>query len=164
MNRKCEVDVRLSNGLVLPKGTHIGVAAGANAFDPEYNENASEFDGFRFEKLRSKPGNDNKYQVCSPQSYYFLPSAENPPTKVLLTAYRQLVTTNNADQLHWGVGLHACPGRFFATYEIKLLLARILLTYDMELPAGTERPQDFLKDIRVMPNPVAGVLFRNIKA
>ena len=64
MHRKCGVDITLSNGTVLPKGSHIGVAAGPNALDSELFENSSEFDGFRFEKLRAVPGNDNKYQVC----------------------------------------------------------------------------------------------------
>ena len=63
MNRQCEVDFKLPNGVVLPRGTHIGVAAGANALDPNLVENAEEFDGFRFEKLRSLPGNETKYQV-----------------------------------------------------------------------------------------------------
>jgi len=134
MNRKCEVDITLSNGIVLPKGTHIGVAAGANALDPAFNEKALEFDGFRFEKLRAVPGNDSKYQ---------------------------LVTTNDIDQLHWGVGLHACPGRFFAGYEIKMLLSEILINYDFKLKSGEERPKDLAMDIRVIPNPVAEILFRN---
>lgn len=138
MNRQCEVDVKLSNGLVLPRGTHIGVAAGANALDEALFENAGEFDGFRFERLRAQPGNDAKYQF---------------------------VTTHNTDQLHWGVGSHACPGRFFAAYEIKMLLAKILLDYDFKLessqgPAG-QRPMDIKRDIRVIPNPMAEVSFRN---
>lgn len=83
-------------------------------------------------------------------------------TVLALTAPLQLVTTNNADQLHWGVGTHACPGRFFASYEIKLLMARILLNYDFKI-YGMERPKDIATDIRVVPNPKAEVLFRNIK-
>jgi cytochrome P450 len=64
MNRQVEQEITLSNGLTLPKGTHIGVAAGPNALDPEFFEDPDRFDGFRFEKLRALPGNDNKYQVC----------------------------------------------------------------------------------------------------
>lgn len=138
MNRQCEVDVKLSNGLVLPRGTHIGVAAGANALDSKLFENVDHFDGFRFERLRSLPGNDAKYQF---------------------------VTTHDTDQLHWGVGTHACPGRFFAAYEIKMLLAKILLQYDIRLEglrdSELQRPPDIKRDIRVIPNPVAEVSFRN---
>lgn len=134
MNRKCETDITLSNGLILPKGSHIGVAAGANALDETLFENAQEFDGFRFEHMRNIVGNESKYQF---------------------------VTTSDVDQLHWGVGTHACPGRFFAAYEIKMLLARILVKYDIKLKDGAERPVDIMKDIRVIPNPMAEVLFRN---
>ena len=63
MTRKCLTDITLSNNITLLKGTHIGVAAGANALDPQFFENPDTFDGFRFSKLRSLPGNDNKYQV-----------------------------------------------------------------------------------------------------
>ena len=80
----------------------------------------------------------------------------------VLTALNQFVTTNNADQLHWGVGTHACPGRFFASYEIKMLLAHILLNYSFKLPPGMQRPKDIGRDIRIVPNPVAELLFRNI--
>ncbi|MCJ1454187.1 hypothetical protein MMC28_004538 [Mycoblastus sanguinarius] len=34
----------------------------------------------------------------------------------------------------WGYGRTACPGRFFATVLIKLLLANILLRYDLKIP------------------------------
>lgn len=65
MNRQVEQDITLSSGITLPKGTHIGVAAGPNALDAELFEDPERFDGFRFEKLRALPGNDNKYQVIS---------------------------------------------------------------------------------------------------
>ena len=78
MTRKCQIDIKLSNGTVLPKGTFIGVAAHANALDSQYFDKPEEFDGFRFEKLRSLPGNDNKYQVrlspfLPPSSLSFVP-------------------------------------------------------------------------------------------
>jgi cytochrome P450 len=63
VNRQVERDFRLSNGIVLEKGTHIGVAAGPNAVDPELYEEPLRFDGLRFLKLRELPGNENKYSV-----------------------------------------------------------------------------------------------------
>lgn len=63
MNRQVERELKLSNGLTLPKGAHIGVAAGSNAIDPELYPNPAEFDGLRFLKLCNLPGNDNKYHV-----------------------------------------------------------------------------------------------------
>lgn len=71
--------------------------------------------------------------------------------------------TTGPDQLHWGVGSHACPGRFFASYEIKMLLAEILIRYDIELLPGAERPRDLAIDIRVIPDPMAAIRFRNRK-
>ncbi|KAL2350324.1 cytochrome P450 [Cryomyces antarcticus] len=133
MNRQVEKEVKLSNGIVLPVGTHIATAAGPNALDPAFFEDPETFDGFRFEKLRNLPGNDNKYQFV----------------------------TTGPDQLHWGVGTHACPGRFFASYEIKMLMAEILTKYDIVLKPGMGRPQDLAIDVRVIPDPSAEILFRN---
>ena len=39
----------------------------------------------------------------------------------------------------FGYGRHACPGRFFAAAEIKLLLARILLDYEVKMPEEQTR-------------------------
>ena len=33
----------------------------------------------------------------------------------------------------FGFGPHSCPGRFFAVYEIKIVLAHILQNYDFKL-------------------------------
>lgn len=42
--------------------------------------------------------------------------------------------------MSFGFGRHACPGRFFAANEIKLILARMLLDYDIKMPEGVETP------------------------
>lgn len=49
----------------------------------------------------------------------------------------QLVTTSS-DHLAFGHGQHACPGRFFAANEVKIVLAIILTKYEFELPEGAE--------------------------
>jgi gliotoxin biosynthesis cytochrome P450 monooxygenase len=43
--------------------------------------------------------------------------------------------------LTWGDGPQACPGRVFATNTIKILLAELLLNYDLQLPAGSYKPE-----------------------
>lgn len=35
--------------------------------------------------------------------------------------------------LGFGHGRHACPGRFFASQEMKLMLAHIVMTYDVRV-------------------------------
>ena len=50
------------------------------------------------------------------------------------------LSSTSADHLGFGHGPHSCPGRFFAANEIKLILARILLGYDLALPAGVAAP------------------------
>ena len=84
MTRKCKIDIRLSNGIILPKGTHVGVAAGANALDEKYFDKPNEFDGFRFEKLMSLPGNDNLSSSSQPNAQSHLSSSQ-PTTKTNYT-------------------------------------------------------------------------------
>lgn len=68
------------------------------------------FIGDRFLTLRQQPGREN---------------------------IAQLVTTGQ-DHLAWGHGNHACPGRFFAAAEIKIVLVHLLLKYDFRVIKGQE--------------------------
>jgi cytochrome P450 len=47
----------------------------------------------------------------------------------------QFVSTS-ATHLGFGHGEHACPGRFFASNEVKIIMCHILLKYDWELIEG----------------------------
>lgn len=38
-------------------------------------------------------------------------------------------------------GEHACPGRFFAANEIKVLMVYTLMSYDIKFPPSTPIPQ-----------------------
>jgi cytochrome P450 len=63
LTRKVLQDTRLSDGVVLPKGSFIACDSWTATRDAELWEDPERFDGFRFERLRTIPGNEAKYQV-----------------------------------------------------------------------------------------------------
>ena len=71
-----------------------------------------------------------------------------------------MVTPTNS-YLLFGQGRHACPGRFFAVNEIKVMLAHVILTYDVKF--GDEQkgpPPSWWYNESVFPDPTKEVLFR----
>jgi len=52
-----------------------------------------------------------------------------------VTAGSQFVSVSPSS-LTFGLGRHACPGRFFAANEIKMICAVLLMNYDVALPEG----------------------------
>lgn len=100
-------NVKLSDGTVLPRGGLLAVAS-SRRYDPKYYPNPEKFDGFRFLKMREEPGKENVAQYVS----------------------------TSPDHLGFGHGNHACPGRFFASNEIKIIFCHILLKYDWRLVPG----------------------------
>jgi len=106
-----------SNGVTIPAGTLLGLPLHSVHTDEEIYPNAHEFDGFRFFRLREKEGDD------------------------VLAARHQFVTTS-PELLGFGLGRHACPGRFLAANVVKALLARILITYDFRFEEGEGVPSE----------------------
>jgi cytochrome P450 len=65
----------------------------------------------------------------------------------------------------FGYGRHACPGRFFAANEIKLILARIVLQYDLRMPGGaTERYAKIIQGSSAAPNPRLVIEFKKAES
>lgn len=63
--------------------------------------------------------------------------------------------------LNWGVGRHACPGRFFAQETLKLLLIRLITGYEFRFKDGTdELPRFVASNLFLSPNPGLEVEFR----
>ncbi|KAF9871834.1 hypothetical protein CkaCkLH20_10768 [Colletotrichum karsti] len=137
--RRVLKDHTFSNGLKIPAGTPVsfplwGVyqSETTNTFSPEYNSDTknappTEFDGFRFARLREVSGREMKHQAA----------------------------TTGPDAFNFGHGPHACPGRFFAVYMIKCILIELLMNYDMQLKStgsGSKRPPNMVKQLLVMPN------------
>jgi cytochrome P450 len=85
----------------------------------ETSRPATEFDGFRFYNLRKIPGNENKHQFV----------------------------VTSSDSLNFGHGNHACPGRFFASNEIKVVLIELLRNWDFRFLEGKGRPENVLRGL-----------------
>jgi cytochrome P450 len=64
----------------------------------------------------------------------------------------------------FGHGTHACPGRFFASAEIKAIMAHLLQHYDIKMPEGRGRAENVFKPGGYGPKPEETVLLRRRKA
>ncbi|KAF4950618.1 hypothetical protein FSARC_13123, partial [Fusarium sarcochroum] len=104
-NRIFHKPMTLSNGTHLPEGVRIAVPSYAMSQDPknvpELDESPN-FDPFRYSRIRedaAQPGNAQKF----------------------------LFAMTDLRNMAFGYGKYACPGRFYASNEMKLILAHLLL-------------------------------------
>ncbi|KAK7438229.1 hypothetical protein VKT23_018160 [Stygiomarasmius scandens] len=133
--RKAVKDYTFSDGTFVPAGTWVNAAIWTISRDETYFPGGTEFRPFRFAELRDRDdGKENtKHQFTNPEEG--------------MSAF--------------GVGRHACPGRFFASTEIKALLAHVLLNYDVKLPDNSKQvPPLFKFSFTIGANRDAKVLFR----
>lgn len=137
--RLAMMDIPLSTGSILPKGTHFAVASDAVGKDPTIYPNPEIFDPWRFMKLHE--------------------AAENESDK----GQWQFVTTSPVS-MGFGHGVQACPGRFFASSELKLLLGNILMRYDLRYADRESRPQNWHSATRITVDPTVRVEFRSRKS
>ncbi|KAF9528911.1 cytochrome P450 [Crepidotus variabilis] len=136
MGRIAMQDYTFSDGTTIPAGTMIAVYVVDDHTSEEFYENPLEFDGFRFVKKRQNA-------VSSGQ-----------------TEKRFDLVTTGLDSLGFGHGRHACPGRYFASSELKLILAHIVMNYDVRTVEEGVRPEDLHIIDNCIPNPTAKLLFR----
>ena len=129
MHRAVTSSFQLSDGTVLPKGARIVVAP--RHIDPDVYVDPLKFDPARYLREREKPGQNNAWQHV----------------------------TTSAQHMGFGHGQHACPGRFFASNEIKIALAHLLLKYDWEADPAETSPNIEVEG-RSSTNPRVRVLLR----
>lgn len=125
-------DVTLHDGVVLRKGTYTISGPLVNHDESTY-EDPYHFDGYRYLKMRQRPGEENKWQFV----------------------------TTQPEHMGFGHGMHACPGRFFASNELKVALMHMLMKYDWKLPDGEKRPESLELGIETSVNPMARVVFKS---
>jgi cytochrome P450 len=132
-------DYTFSDGTTVPAGSTIAVSVDNAHRNAEVYPDPLQFDGFRFAKMREEAilsGNPNK---------------------------KFDIVSINENYLPFGYGRHACPGRFFAACKLKLMLAHVVLNYDLKLENEGVRPPNKVIVTNYLPNPTAEVLFRKRK-
>lgn len=144
--------IHLSNGDYLPHNSTIAVAQARqnSAIDPKFlspmppQPSLDEFHPWRFYDLRKLSGEENKHQFV----------------------------TTTLESTVFGHGRWACPGRFFASNEIKAILIQLLMKYEIGVgPAGQgdgvggkwKRPVTASVEMGYYPDPTASIYFRDRK-
>ena len=122
MNRLVKKEIQLSDGTLIPAGARVMVAP--KYADPTVYADPLAFDPYRFLREREKPGQNNAWQHVTPSAHH----------------------------LGFGLGQHACPGRFFASNEIKVALAHLLLKYDWRYDGKEPENMEFEGSTMTPPN------------
>ncbi|KAK1225679.1 hypothetical protein PQX77_011371 [Marasmius sp. AFHP31] len=145
MTRRAVKPYTFSNGVVVPPGTFVAYASHAVHQDPEVYSQAQEFIPTRFSDMRTGE-ESTKHQTVTPTPEWLI----------------------------FGVGKHACPGRFFAVNEIKSMLVYLIRNWDVrfdeeknagkdgiEWESGYPRSKEYMGN--VVPNADVKLLFRKRK-
>ncbi|KAJ0346899.1 hypothetical protein COL26b_007761 [Colletotrichum chrysophilum] len=144
--RKVLKTFTLSNGQVIPKGSIIEIPMIGINNDDEYFPDHDKFDALRFYKLR---------QAKTEQ--------ETGTKQAEVVALNQFVSVGGPTSLTFGFGRHACPGRFFAVNEIKMIMATTLANYDIKMVEGsTERYKNLDFGSVTQPDPDKKILMRKL--
>jgi cytochrome P450 len=119
--RKVLQPIILSNGQVLPSGVIVEAPNAPVCNDEEFFENPDVFDPLRFYKIHQ-----SKDAIVSGTK------------RAEVVAHSQLISSG-VPSLSWGYGRHACPGRFLAANEIKMITGKLLTSYNIKLPDGVDK-------------------------
>ncbi|KAH7312587.1 cytochrome P450 [Stachybotrys elegans] len=107
MMRMATGNVKLPDGTVIHKGKRTFIST-AGMSDPTFYNDPDKFDPYRFIRLHEEPSKENMAHLISTSPHH----------------------------IAFGHGKHACPGRFFAANELKVLLYHIIMKYNIMLPEG----------------------------
>jgi cytochrome P450 len=118
--RKALQDIVLHDGVTIPAGTHLTCSLIGTLRDPEIYPNPDVFDGYRHLNLRSQSlEQESRHQFVSP----------------------------SLDDMNFGYGPNACPGRFFVNNVLKVVVTYVLQHYDLKMPEKKIMPGNI-----IMPN------------
>ncbi|EFQ36440.1 cytochrome P450 [Colletotrichum graminicola] len=115
--RQALVDITLEDGFVIKKGTLVAMDGRRVLHNEDYYPDPLRWDPYRYFQMR-EAGEEHKSHFV----------------------------TSSDKHIGFGHGIHACPGRFFAAHELKIIFSHILLMYDWTIP----------EDVKSLPNMTAG--------
>lgn len=117
---------RIDN-LTLPKGTVVAIPNWDIHTDKDEYENPYQYDPFRF----------------------FRPLEDNSLAESVDARRRASGITASPEFLHFGLGRHACPGRFIAMQLLKMDIAYILMNYDVQ--EIKNKPATIFRNMALLP-------------
>lgn len=118
------------NGLHIPKGTYVCMPIYAIENDPAHTEEPEVFDGLRQYRLQHQQQQLQDKETGTQQSHTNQkPLAFTSPTPTIL---------------NFGYGRSACPGRFFASLELKMIFVKLVSEYEFKFLPGSGRPQNMM--------------------
>lgn len=126
LKRLFRKDYTFQDGTYVSEGTYVCMPIHAIENDVKHTANPEEFDGLRAFRARQTFQDDSKGLQSKSNDSDLLFSTPTPTT------------------LNFGYGKTACPGRFFASVVIKMVLVKMLTEYDFSFLAGKERPSNLL--------------------
>ncbi|KAJ0119705.1 cytochrome P450 monooxygenase [Diaporthe amygdali] len=139
--RKTLKPITLSDGTRLPEGIVVQTSVSAASKDSSLFEEPEKFDYLRFYRQRQ-----NGAAVKGSEA----------------GGKGQMVGVG-LDNLVFGFGRHACPGRFFAINEIKMIVAELLMKYDVKNVEGVEeRYPNLIHGAFFDPDPSRHLLLKEI--
>lgn len=151
--------VMVPHGVTTPNGTHcpygsmIAVPSNGVHNDPESFPDAAVFRPFRFSSERQSHGTEED-------------DVSSEDEKTISDEYirkANLSFVSTSPSYHpFGHGRHACPGRFFAANELKLMLSYMLLNYEFE--SLSERPESKWIGSSLVPPMTATIKIRRRRA
>ncbi|KAK7408410.1 hypothetical protein QQX98_009395 [Neonectria punicea] len=117
-------------GWTLPPGAFVTVNLEGTHHDDELYPGARGYDPWRYSRVREawEQKTDDERELR--------------PEDGAAARGLGMVTTSDR-HLAFGHGRHACPGRFFVAHELKLIMAAILLKYDLKMIPQRPQPQWF---------------------
>lgn len=151
-------------GVHCPQGSLVGVPGYGIHHDQDiWGADADEFKPFRFAERRDGLLNTTTGggSGSSSNGENTVSSETTTKKESHIRQSRLAFSTTALDFLAWGHGRYACPGRFLAATELKLLLAWIILHYDIDpLPS---RPEDTWFGLLRLPDMKARIRLRRRK-
>ncbi|KAM0525737.1 hypothetical protein ACHAPE_000448 [Trichoderma viride] len=135
--RKALASYTFQDGSTLSKGDWVCIPQQAMLQDGTRYKDAHIFDGFRFARANAQ----------------LQPCAEVPDQKA------SRLTHASPDWPIWGLGNMSCPGRFYASLVMKLVLIRVLDDWECKMPHA-EAPRTKTWRSSTVPRDDAIVMFR----
>ncbi|KAF2859821.1 putative P450 monooxygenase [Piedraia hortae CBS 480.64] len=125
----------VEEGWHAPCGSYMSINVHSRHHDPAVYKDPETYDAFRFSRPR--------------EEFEALSSEQRNNDEYLRMRNLSMISTGE-NFLPFGHGRHACPGRFLVQHELKMLLAYVLMNYEIQ-PLPERPPNQWLGTALVPP-------------